>query len=600
MAVESGIGRYVITLILVLCNGSAQAQTLTIEPAEPRWGETITITYDTGAENAFIRPTDEARLVVNIYVRGNVQQRVYPVLRDGALLRATVFIEEGFSFLKFHMVNLDGQDEKHTLDLVIRKPDGVPAPGAHLQSMFAAGSEGWVEQFELEIGLYPENIDAYRQKWFVGGMYLKNGSQAMIEADLEALEARAQRPEIEWLYIQVFGRMSLGDEPAARAFLLDLLERFGDHPLTQAALGDYKYQCFARGIKGEGPDSVAKAKSDCISRFPASPLARKEAMAMADDKEVPMEVIEQIASAWLADEPNNPMPYVALATAANVREDSSLRTKGIQHAWKAIDGMLAGELKFRDSSGFFNSYYLPNTYWILSSMALADGRTAEALAAAQAAVEIADEIDTRCLMLLGNIWESLHEFDRASMAYAEAHLNGEAKAELALRNLYVSRYESEVGFGDYLAGLTDEASHADERPEATSFVGTSLNGSSFDLKALRGKVVVLNFWFIGCAPCRVEMPGLNEVVAQYEDRDDIVFIAFALDDEEALKKFLGEKSFDYEIVPSANDVAKAYDVSAYPTHVIIDKKGRVLSRLTGGSEDRHENLKPFIERALNE
>ncbi len=53
--------------------------------------------------------------------------------------------------------------------------------------------------------------------------------------------------------------------------------------------------------------------------------------------------------------------------------------------------------------------------------------------------------------------------------------------------------------------------------------------------------MVLNFWFIGCAPCRVEMPGLNQLVSEFKGKD-VVFIAFATDAAEDLQTFLKEKS----------------------------------------------------------
>ena len=83
----------------------------------------------------------------------------------------------------------------------------------------------------------------------------------------------------------------------------------------------------------------------------------------------------------------------------------------------------------------------------------------------------------------------------------------------------------------------------------------TLEGQSFASKDLKGKVVVLNFWFVGCAPCIVEIPGLNRLVKELEGRD-IVFLALALDGPKTLRSFLREKAFDYHIVPAAAKIAK--------------------------------------------
>ena len=128
---------------------------------------------------------------------------------------------------------------------------------------------------------------------------------------------------------------------------------------------------------------------------------------------------------------------------------------------------------------------------------------------------------------------------------------------------------------------------------APSFSVTSLDGEALESRSLRGKVVVLNFWFIGCAPCRAEIPGLNKLVDEFDQRD-VVFIAFATDNEAPLRSFLEESPFKYKIVPAAHETIGKFNVSAYPTHVIIDQNGNVDTVRIGGGENRHEDLQPLI------
>jgi thiol-disulfide isomerase/thioredoxin len=90
----------------------------------------------------------------------------------------------------------------------------------------------------------------------------------------------------------------------------------------------------------------------------------------------------------------------------------------------------------------------------------------------------------------------------------------------------------------------------------------------------KGSVVALNFWFIGCKPCIMEMPELNQLVVKYKE-ENVKFIAVALDSRDKLVPFLQRMKFDYDIVPDARNLAKKYDVTGYPTHFIIDQKGKV-------------------------
>jgi thioredoxin-related protein len=76
----------------------------------------------------------------------------------------------------------------------------------------------------------------------------------------------------------------------------------------------------------------------------------------------------------------------------------------------------------------------------------------------------------------------------------------------------------------------------------------------------------------------------------------VVFLS--LDDEKDLKEFLKKSPFTYTIVPKASEVSQKYGVEGYPTHIVIDRNGMNIGQLVGGSETRHEDLRPLIQRAL--
>jgi peroxiredoxin len=132
---------------------------------------------------------------------------------------------------------------------------------------------------------------------------------------------------------------------------------------------------------------------------------------------------------------------------------------------------------------------------------------------------------------------------------------------------------------------------------APAFNLTSLDGKIFELASLRGKVVVLNFWFTGCVPCIAEMPKLNELVEKFKD-DEVVFIAPTWDSKIVLQSFLKSHTFKYNIVPSAmNLIVKTYSNGtgevAMPTSIIIDKEGNIHTRIAGGLIKTDGNTKEF-------
>ena len=103
-----------------------------------------------------------------------------------------------------------------------------------------------------------------------------------------------------------------------------------------------------------------------------------------------------------------------------------------------------------------------------------------------------------------------------------------------------------------------------------------LNGNVYNSQTCKGKVVVLNFWFIGCVSCREEMPALNKMVASYKDRKDVLFVSLAPDEPDSLKKFLEINPFAYAIIPLKNKyVIDTLSIRMFPTQMIVDRRGLV-------------------------
>jgi peroxiredoxin len=131
---------------------------------------------------------------------------------------------------------------------------------------------------------------------------------------------------------------------------------------------------------------------------------------------------------------------------------------------------------------------------------------------------------------------------------------------------------------------------SDEKPLAPLFTGVTLDGNSVDIAKLRGKIVVLNLWFINCPNCIQEIKLLNQVVDDYKDNKDVVFIGLASNTKPDLEKFLKKNPFKYQIIPNAGqftlfkygtpDKNGNYNLG-YPTHVVIDKEGRIALQIEG-------------------
>jgi len=90
---------------------------------------------------------------------------------------------------------------------------------------------------------------------------------------------------------------------------------------------------------------------------------------------------------------------------------------------------------------------------------------------------------------------------------------------------------------------------------APNFTATSIDGKVIELSKLKGKVVVLNFWFTRCQPCIAEMPDLNNLVDYYSSKD-VAFISFAPEDTPSLKEFFIKNPFKFTAIPQSEHIRR--------------------------------------------
>jgi peroxiredoxin len=115
---------------------------------------------------------------------------------------------------------------------------------------------------------------------------------------------------------------------------------------------------------------------------------------------------------------------------------------------------------------------------------------------------------------------------------------------------------------------------------APDFTLPIFHGSESDtrikLSALRGHVVVLDFWASWCRPCAVQAGILSDLVPRHPD--DVVFVGVnTADNPERAREFAQRSELPYVAVLDSGEVADAYGASSLPTLVIIDAQGRVVS-----------------------
>lgn len=127
---------------------------------------------------------------------------------------------------------------------------------------------------------------------------------------------------------------------------------------------------------------------------------------------------------------------------------------------------------------------------------------------------------------------------------------------------------------------------------------TLLDGSIFKYKENKNKIIVFNFWYTGCGGCVKEIPKLNELAKRFKDNKDVIFIAVTREDKKTIENFLKKQNFDYLLAINDEDLHIKLGVHVFPTHLIVDKKGRIVCRILGALPEIDKKIEEKIYRLL--
>jgi peroxiredoxin len=127
---------------------------------------------------------------------------------------------------------------------------------------------------------------------------------------------------------------------------------------------------------------------------------------------------------------------------------------------------------------------------------------------------------------------------------------------------------------------------------------TDLSGNQVALSSLRGKVVILNFWYVACEPCRLEMPALERYYQAHKSEGFVVVGANIADDSQATRRFVATIGISYPIFRDLGQRAyTTYQVGKTPSSFFIDHDG-VIRQIVAGPLDSaalDQTVKPLLK-----
>ena len=152
-------------------------------------------------------------------------------------------------------------------------------------------------------------------------------------------------------------------------------------------------------------------------------------------------------------------------------------------------------------------------------------------------------------------------------------------------DLYMSlaslvRYEHMQAQSDnpQFAGALSKLEAADAARQLVDFTLSDLQGNSWHLRDLKGKVVLVNFWATWCPPCRKEMPDLQALYDKYKDQG---FVVVSISDEKAAKVqlFISERKITYPVLlDPGRKVNDLFQVEGIPKSFVYDREGKLVAQ----------------------
>jgi peroxiredoxin len=194
------------------------------------------------------------------------------------------------------------------------------------------------------------------------------------------------------------------------------------------------------------------------------------------------------------------------------------------------------------------------------------------------------------------------EWERQAGRY---RLGASAPLRLCGLLLFVSFLFS--GFSAAVAGTGTDPLQAlglqapNEAVAAPEFSLSDLAGKKVQLKAFRGKLVLLNFFATWCDPCREEMPGMERLFRAHQDNGFVVLAVNLQESAKTVRPFVQQLKLSFPtVLDSEGSVSRDYGVRALPVSFLIGRDGNIRWRAIGGRDWESAQARRYFAQLVSE
>lgn len=124
------------------------------------------------------------------------------------------------------------------------------------------------------------------------------------------------------------------------------------------------------------------------------------------------------------------------------------------------------------------------------------------------------------------------------------------------------------------------------------------SGNNVELSDFSGKVILLNYWATWCPPCVAEMPSLQNLYNDYQDK--MVFIFLTNDDKTKVDAFMKKRDFTLPVYYQLSEAPSKLHTNSLPTTFLIDQNGKILIEEVGASDWNGASMRVVLDKLLAE
>ena len=122
------------------------------------------------------------------------------------------------------------------------------------------------------------------------------------------------------------------------------------------------------------------------------------------------------------------------------------------------------------------------------------------------------------------------------------------------------------------------------------------DNSAFNFETTKGKVVLVNFWATWCPPCIAEMPSMQLLYDDYNDKVEFVFVSN--EDFSVINKFLVKNTYTFKVYNPISKYPAGLDITSIPRTFLIDKRGNIVIDKSGAANWNSHSVRETIDTLL--